>query len=298
MKPLIFDIQRFSIHDGPGIRTVVFFKGCNLECPWCQNPESMALKPEIAYYPDKCMKHVECVKVCEENAISFNGCLHIDRLKCTYCGKCEESCVSGAIRIVGKEYSEKWVMDEILRDMDYYTDSGGGVTFSGGEPTLHFDFLLGLLKLCKAKSIHTNIETNGYFSWDKFEQLLPYLDLIYFDVKINDQDKNKLLLAGDSNRIIANAKKLIQSKAPVEFRLPLIPGLTSDMENLKAILHLLKCYGIEKIHLLPYHTMGESKADKIDSQLPKLNLNPFSTEELTDIQRFFENDNISTILYR
>ncbi|MBK9328726.1 MAG: glycyl-radical enzyme activating protein [Sphingobacteriales bacterium] len=298
MKPLIFDIQRFSIHDGPGIRTVVFFKGCNLECPWCQNPESMALKPEIAYYPDNCMKNLDCMKVCEANAISVNGGLYIDRLKCTCCGKCEDVCVSDAIRIVGKEYSEDRVMQEILRDKDYYADSGGGVTFSGGEPTIHFDFLFRLLKLCKAQSIHTNIETNGYFSWDKFEWLLPYLDLIYFDLKILDQNKNKLLLSGDSSRIIGNAERLIQSHAPVEFRLPLIPGLTTDEVNLKTIVDLLKKYGIEKIHLLPYHNMGESKADKIESPLPGLNLNPLSTDELRGFQHFFEEENITTILYR
>lgn len=298
MNSLIFDIQRFSIHDGPGIRTVVFFKGCNLQCPWCQNPESMAFKPELAYYADKCINSRDCAVVCPTKAISFSNGFTINRELCNGCGKCADACSADALKIIGKEYSTSDVMKEIMSDVDYYITSGGGVTFSGGEPTLHFDFLNKMLRLCKEQSLHTNIETNGFFSWEKMEQLLPFLDLIYFDLKIMDEESNRAIIAGDSKRIISNMKKLIAHAAPVEFRIPLIPGFTASENNITSIVDLLNECGVKNIHLLPYHNMGESKADKICSMQPKLNLSPFNTEELKGIQDLFETRKINTVLYR
>ncbi len=298
MQNLVFDIQRFSIHDGPGIRTVVFFKGCNLECPWCQNPESMDFQPEIAFYPDKCIDSLECKEVCPENAIVINAGSRIDREVCTNCGLCVENCVSGALKLIGKEMSTNEVMEEILSDLDYYKSSGGGVTFSGGEPTLHIDFIHELLIRCKAYDIHTNIETNGYFSWEKFETILPWLDLIYFDIKIVDKSENKAILSGDSEKIISNIDRLLEVEAPVQFRLPLVPGYTTTTENLSDVVFLLKTKGIDKIHLLPYHNMGESKAERIGSSRKKLNASPFSAEEIQQLQYYFEKENIATQLYR
>ncbi|MCG3165383.1 MAG: 4-hydroxyphenylacetate decarboxylase activating enzyme [Bacteroidia bacterium] len=298
MHSLIFDIQRFSIHDGPGIRTVVFFKGCNLECPWCQNPESMAFKPQVAIYDDKCIDSRDCAKACPVNAISFDDGLKINRQLCNGCGKCVDVCVSEALKIIGKEYSADEVMTEIMRDVDYYKTSGGGVTFSGGEPTLHHDFLIELLERCKAEGLHTAIETNGYFSWDKFELLLPYLDLIYFDVKIINPDDNKLIIAGNSKRITSNMLRLVMESAPVEFRVPLIPGFTATEKNINDIITVLSAMGIETVHLLPYHSMGESKARKIESHLTPLNLKPYSAEELRKLCLKFENEELHTLLYR
>ena len=298
MKSLIFDIQRFSIHDGPGIRTVVFFKGCNLECPWCQNPESMAFRPQIAVYADKCINSRDCAKSCPVNAITFEDGLKINRHLCNGCGKCVDACASQALKLIGKEYTVDEVMTEILRDVDYYKTSGGGVTFSGGEPTLHHDFLFELLKRCKAEGLHTTIETNGYFSWDKFELLLPYLDLIYFDVKIINPDDNKALIAGNSKRITGNMIQLTMLDAPVEFRVPLIPGFTASEKNLKDIITVLNACGVTSVHLLPYHSMGEYKAKKIESHLQPLNLNPFSADDLKRLQTKFEHEEISTLLYR
>lgn len=297
-QPLIIDIQRFSIHDGPGIRSVVFFKGCNFTCPWCQNPESIALKPEIGFYPDKCIDTKDCGAVCDQNAIDFSNPLRIDRELCTACGKCAKACVSGGLKQIGQEYTVDMVLKELLQDLDYYKTSGGGVTFSGGEPTLHMDFIYELLKECKAAKLHTNIETNGYFSWDKFEKLLPLLDLIYFDIKILDEVKHKVVHQGTNERIYENIKRLLEVNAPVEFRIPLIPTFTSTEENLKEIVSLLKQNGIGKIHLLPYHSMGEGKAEKIGSTLGKLNLKPYGSEELSEIQNQFESQKIETVLYR
>jgi pyruvate formate lyase activating enzyme len=258
----------------------------------------MALKPELAFYPDKCNSCGDCMEACGSQAISMNGHLKIDRAACIVCNDCTEVCLTEALQLIGSEYSAEAVMKEILRDLDYYQTSGGGVTFSGGEPTLHFELLLQLLHLCKSHGIHTNIETNGYFSRDKFKQLLPYLDLIYFDIKILDPEKNRTLLGGDSERIISNMKYLLEQQAPVEFRLPIVPGFTTTPENLSAIINLLTACGVRNIHLLPYHSMGESKADKIDSCIPRLNLAPYSTEELEQIRTVFRHKNIMTILYR
>jgi pyruvate formate lyase activating enzyme len=296
MNPLIFDIQRFSIHDGPGIRTTIFLKGCNLECPWCQNPESISLKPEIAFYPDKCILSKDCLSVCEENAIIFENNKRIDHDRCTGCGKCTEACVSNALKLIGKDQTVNEVLEEIKKDMDYYNSSGGGVTISGGEPTLHFDFVLNLLKECKRLGINTNIETNAYFNWQKFKKLLPYLDLIYCDIKIINDEKNKKILKGDSLKMTGNIKKLTENNAPVEYRLPLIPGFTTTSENLTKIIELLKSLSVNKLHLLPYHNMGEAKADKINSKRPKLNLNYLSQKEIDDIISVFNKENINVSL--
>lgn len=298
MRPLIFDIQRFSIHDGPGIRTVVFFKGCNLECPWCQNPESIAHKQEIAYYPDKCVDSRDCISACSHSAITYSNGLQIDRKICATCNDCTVRCLSNAIRVIGKEHSTREVMEEILRDIDYYNTSGGGVTFSGGEPTLHIDFIYELLLECKRHSIHTNIETNGHFAWEKFEKILPLLNLIYFDIKIADREEHKKFLSQSNEKIHYNISKLIAAGAPVEFRIPLIPEYTATHKNLNEVLQLLKKNGIHKIHLLPYHNMGESKADKVCSPLPKLNLPSFEKERIDFFKDFFERENIEPVLYR
>lgn len=299
MQSLLFDIQRFSIHDGPGIRTVVFFKGCNLVCPWCQNPESIAPFPELAYYPERCTGTNDCIMACHKKAISSNGTeLIIDRELCKTCGGCTVECVSGALKIIGKKYSVQAVFDELLRDIDYYKVSGGGVTFSGGEPTLHTEFITGLLQLCRNNGIHTNIETNGYFRWEKFKKILPLLDLIYFDIKITDHADHHRVLSAGNETILGNMEKLIASKAPVEFRIPLIPNYTDREKNLLEIISLLKKHHITRIHLLPYHSMGEQKAERIDCLLPKLNLRPYSETELTMLQQKFGNENISTVMYR
>ncbi|MCF8257603.1 MAG: glycyl-radical enzyme activating protein [Flavobacteriales bacterium] len=298
MTPLIFDIQRFSIHDGPGIRTALFFKGCNLTCPWCQNPESIDLRPEIAFYSERCIGGHDCFDVCPDNAIDLQGVDRIDRDLCTRCGKCAEVCVAGAFRIVGREHNHQEAMAEILRDRDYYANSGGGVTFTGGEPTLHADFILGLLRECKEHGIHTNIETNGYFSWHKFQEMLPYLDLIYFDLKVLDAKTSRAMLGVNSERIMLNAQQLMEAGAPVQFRVPLIPGHTDSKENLNAIIALLHSIGADSVHLLPYHSMGETKAKRVCSPLPELKARPFSTEQLSALQEVFEKQRIKTKVYR
>ena len=188
------------------------------------------------------------------------------------------------------------VLNSIKKDIDYYNSSGGGLTISGGEPTLNFDFSLNLLKGAKELGINTNIETNGYFNWNKFKELLPFLDLIYCDIKIIDADKNKEILKGNSPKMIENIKRLSEIDVPVEFRIPLIPTFTSTDENLNDIINLLKTLSIKKIHLLPYHNMGEAKADKINNKLHKLELNYLSQDDLNNIKILFNNAGIKVKL--
>ncbi|MBE2246558.1 MAG: glycyl-radical enzyme activating protein [Candidatus Competibacteraceae bacterium] len=298
MIPLVFDIQRFSIHDGPGIRTVVFLKGCNLECPWCQNPESISHKVELAYYPDKCQNLRDCAMFCPHGAIGFQPNLTINRALCTQCTSCSVSCHAGAIRVIGQHLTPEQIMLEIEKDKDYYQTSGGGVTFSGGEPTLHFDLLFDLLKRCKTQNIHTNIETNGYFSWNQFQQLLPYLDLIYFDIKIADTLLHKKHLHAGNEKIWENIKNLIRANAPVEFRMPLIPDYTATDQNIRSVVIKLKEMGIKKIHLLAYHNMGEAKAERIGSTLPPLGVSSFNNEQWNEMLHYFHEQELETISLR
>jgi pyruvate formate lyase activating enzyme len=292
MKAIIFNIQRFCLHDGPGIRTVVFFKGCNFICPWCQNPESINPSPEIAFYNENCIRCLDCEKVCSQKAILTGVVRRIDFEKCNICGKCAEVCPTGAIQLIGKQYSTDELLTEVLKDKDYYDDSNGGITVSGGEPTMQSDFLFEFLSLCKTKTIHTCIETNGHFKFDKFRHLIPLLDLIYFDIKIIDNVLHQTYVKKSNKQLLHNAQDLIECKTPVEFRLPLIPGYSDTNQNLQQVLNFLTAYKIKSLHLLPYNNFGESKLPRINSKLSHLNLDNYSENQFEYFKDFFKKGNI------
>lgn len=287
-KATIFDIQRYSVHDGPGIRTLVFFKGCPLRCRWCQNPESLDSEREIAFFANKCIACGECAKVCPKGAIVLEADRRIDRALCDRCGKCAEVCYAEALTVIGKEYDIRALLDVVERDRPFYEQSGGGVTVSGGEPTLQFDFLLDFFKTAKEAGLNTVIETCGAFAWSKFKRLLPYLDLIYFDLKVIDEKEHERLTRTSNKRILANARRLVESGKKVVFRVPLVPGMTDTEQNLSDLIDLLGELEREEVHLLPYHKMGESKLQRIDSSLEPLDLEPFSDERLAEIRSRFE----------
>jgi pyruvate formate lyase activating enzyme len=295
-KALIFDVQRYSVHDGPGIRTLIFFKGCPLRCRWCQNPESTGPEREIAFFKNKCIGCGECAKVCPNGAIIFEGDKRIIRALCDRCGKCTAVCYAEALVTVGKEYDVPGLLDIVERDRPFYSQSGGGVTVSGGEPTLQFGFLLEFLKASKAADLHTVMETSGACAWSKLEKLLPFLDLIYFDLKLIDAKEHKRNTGSSNRQILANARKLIESPMKVVFRVPLIPGITATEENLEDIVDLLNEFEQDHVHVLPYHKMGESKLERLDSPLRPLNLEPFSDEEIVQIKSLFEQAGIRAII--
>lgn len=289
-EALIGDIGRYAVHDGPGIRTTVFLKGCPLRCPWCHNPEFIAAHPEIAFYKERCIGCGDCRDICPESALTVNDLAHIDRSRCTGCGLCTPGCPTRALELVGKRYDVDELTGILLRDRLYYESSGGGITLSGGEPTAQLDFCGALLQRLKMEGIHTCMETNGFFSWDNFQAAcLPYLDLILFDVKIADPARHKKIIGADNKLILANLQKLLDARPEsVIPRIPLIPGFTADKENISRLASLFQELKVRRCSLLPYHIFGLSKAERIgktlDSSLSHKNMD---RKTLHEWQRFF-----------
>ena len=263
-KAFIFDIQRNSFVDGPGIRTTVFFKGCNLKCAWCHNPESQSPKPQMMFYRDKCTGCGKCKEICPTPD------------NCILCGKCTFYCPADARKVCGKEYTVDEVFSEIIKDKSYYENSGGGVTFSGGECMLQIDFLLEIMIKCKENGIHTAVDTAGYTPFESFEKILPYTDLFLYDIKCFDNEKHKKYVGVENELILENLNKLFQANAKIWIRIPVIADINDSTEEMQCIKKFLFAYGKpEKIELLPYHIMGENKYAAIGR----------------DVQRFIPPDN-------
>ncbi len=245
----IFDIQRNSYVDGPGIRTTVFFKGCNLRCAWCHNPESQSPKPQMMFYKNKCTGCGKCKEKCPNHLES-----------CEFCGKCTLYCPHDAREICGKEYTVDEVMREILKDKVFYENSGGGVTFSGGECMLQIDFLEKILKSCKENGIHTAVDTAGHVPYERFERILPYTDLFLYDIKCFDSEKHKQYTGVGNELILENLKRLLATNKSVWIRIPIIPTINDTEEELQGIKeYIFSCGKPAKFELLPYHAMGEHK---------------------------------------
>lgn len=261
----IFDVQRFSIHDGPGIRTTVFFKGCNLKCLWCHNPESQRFQPVLLYYRDKCVSCGECAKIC---ANTFTE-------SCTACGKCVEVCQNKARRISGRKETAENIIKQVLKDKEYYKTSGGGVTLSGGEPLLQSDLCLEILKAVKEKGIHTAVETAANVKWEVFERLLPYTDLFLFDIKGIDEE-NHLKNTGVSNKLILeNAVKLSQKGGNILFRMPYVPEF-NDFEA-EAVADFAKSLN-KPLELMAYHNIAMGKYDALNRLYKTREVTPPSKE--------------------
>ncbi len=282
----VFDVQRFSIHDGPGIRSLVFFKGCNLQCAWCQNPESQQVAPLISFYETRCKLGFQCISACPEDAIIRLG-YRIDHDRCTLCLACIEACPNGALKPIGEYLSPKQLFERILVDKAYFDSSGGGVTFSGGEPTLHPNFLNAVLDMCNKHGINATLETCGTFALARWRTILTKLQLIYFDLKIMDDKRHRQAIGLGNQRILKNARYLAEAGHPVEFRLALVPGFTDDIDNLEAIANFVKAMGKSKIHLLAYHKMGESKIDIINGSQKKLGLQNYPAGRLEEVSEWF-----------
>lgn len=256
-KAIIFDIERNSYVDGPGIRTTVFFKGCNLRCAWCHNPESQSRAPQMMFYKNKCTGCGKCREKCP-NALK----------KCDLCGKCTLYCPHDAREICGKKYTADEVLCEILKDKSLYDISNGGVTFSGGECMLQIEFLTEILKACKENGIHTAVDTAGYVPHERFEQILPYTDLFLYDVKCFDSEKHKLYTGVGNELILENLKRLFKTGTPIWIRIPIIPSINDSEEELQRIKEYIFSFGSpKKIELLPYHSMGEHKYAAIGKEV-------------------------------
>lgn len=290
----VFDIQRFSIHDGPGIRTLVFFKGCTLRCAWCQNPESHRPRPQLAFYASRCDHSAACAAVCPHKAIQLHG-FRVDYARCSHCLRCVDACAHGALKPVGTPIRPEELMEEVLKDRSYYDASGGGVTFSGGEPTLYPRFMERMLDLCRGAGVHTVLETCGTFSFTRWQSLLRQFDLIYFDLKIMDPRQHRAATGADNQRIVRNAEQLVQQGYPVEFRLPLVESYTDGLDNRAAVAAFLLRLRQPCLHLLGYHPMGESKIAQIQGPQKPLGLQTYAPERLQAMRRWFEQQGVQVL---
>ena len=242
----VFNIQKFSVHDGPGLRTTVFFKGCNLRCPWCHNPESWRPEPQLLFFREKCTGCGLCREVC-------------GRESCTLCGGCAQVCTAGARAVCGREYTVRQVMDQVLADKAFYDKSGGGVTFSGGECMLQPEFLAELLRACRSAGISTAVDTAGCVPFERFERILPDTDLFLYDIKCVSPALHKAYTRVDNSRILENYRRLLAEKARVWVRVPVIPGFNDDPREMEKIRAFLAENPSEKVELLAYHDLGAAK---------------------------------------
>lgn len=247
MNATIFDIQRSSFVDGPGIRTTVFFKGCNLRCRWCHNPESRQSAPQLLFYRDKCTGCGTCRRVCPHELQS-----------CTLCGACALHCPADARQLCGRLYTVEEVVDEVVKDTAFYRNSGGGVTFSGGECLLQTDFLVEALTRCRAAGIHTAVDTAGCVPWEVFERVRPLTDLFLYDVKAYTESLHRDG-TGVSNRLILENLQKLSGRAAIWVRVPVIGGFNDRLEEMQAIADFLRPLAVERVELLPYHAMGKHK---------------------------------------
>jgi pyruvate formate lyase activating enzyme len=270
--PLIFDIRHFSLDDGPGIRTTVFLKGCPLSCKWCHNPEGINRNREIVFYPEKCIGCGNCKSVCPDKAIVMGKGKRILTDRCNLCGLCALECPANALRMIGKYYSPGELVKILLSDRLFYQTSSGGVTFSGGEPTLFMDYLNIIFGMLKENNIHIAIQTSGAFDFKEFkEKLMPFLDLVYFDLKLIDNIEYHRWTGGDVIRSLENFRQLCeQTGVRVIASIPLIPGITSTIENLLAVKKYLEESGCREWIFRPYHPGGKAKNISHGKKAPDL----------------------------
>jgi pyruvate formate lyase activating enzyme len=279
--------MRFSLHDGPGIRTTVFLKGCPLSCLWCHNPESQSRKPEVMYAEDRCVRCGDCVKACEHGALTWADGPIRDLSRCLQCGECAKACFADARRMVGECVSVSEIVARLRRDLVFFDQSGGGVTFSGGEPLMQPEFLFAALKSCKAQGIHTAVDTCGHASLETMARIASVADLFLFDVKLVDPERHKEFTGVSNVLILKNLASLVESKKRVMVRIPVVPGVNDDEANITASMDLLSRMGVQHVDLLSYHQTGTEKYQRLGSKYELQNLVPPSPEMMNDLSDRF-----------
>ena len=269
--PYVSTLQRFSLDDGPGIRTTVFFKGCNLHCAWCHNPECIPTGTTLQFLENNCVGCGKCAAVCPQSVHSLTpeGGHTLSRSLCIACGKCVHDCPHGALNLIGSQYAPEELVNQLLRDRRYYETSGGGVTFSGGEPMLHPAYLAQVLCLCKKAELHTAVDTAGCVPFKSFETVLPWVDLFLYDIKLWDEERHRLATGVSNRRILENLRLLTDAGGSVFIRTPVIPGYNAEREELGHIAAFLAELphreSIRLIQLLPYHSYGVGKYRSLGS---------------------------------
>jgi len=259
VQGMIMDVKRMAVHDGPGIRTTLFLKGCPLRCIWCHNPEGIGRAPQLAYYEHKCISCGECASVCVQSAhIMDQTGHHLDRSKCAACGKCESVCLGDALKHYGRTVNVQEALAIALEDRAFYGKEGG-LTLSGGEPLLQAEFVRELLQAAKAEGLHTAVDTCGCVPWSAYESVLPYADMFLYDIKHIDPAQHRLLTGCTNELILDNLRRLSDSGARIEIRMPLVPGCNDDEQTLTGIGRFLGSLRIERMKVLPYHALARSK---------------------------------------
>jgi len=288
---VVFNIQHYSIHDGPGIRTTVFLNGCPLKCFWCQNPESQNLKPVLFFNVGRCTGCGTCVDACPEDTIMISDNRSAtDRKRCKGHGKCAEVCPNEARSLMGRYMTATEVFEDVNGDAIFYQNSGGGVTLSGGDPVAQPDFSISILKLCRNAGIHTAIETCGFAKWDALTGILEHTDLVLYDIKHMDPVKHKEYTGVSNELILDNAKKIHQElNLPMLARVPILPGYNDSAENLKRTAEFISgnLGNCITVHLLPYHRLGETKYERMEEPEKIISVQPPSDEYMENVKVIF-----------
>lgn len=269
MSPIgtTFNVQRFSTEDGPGIRTTAFLKGCPLRCAWCHNPEGLSPRPELVWYDTRCIGARDCLDACPTHALALapQG-MRVDRARCDACGACATVCPAGALEVVGRKWTPEALLAELQKDLVFYETSGGGVTFSGGEPLAQADFLLALARLSHEAGLHVALDTCGIAPWARYEAVLPLVDLVLYDLKIWDGEQHRLATGVDNAGILENARRIAAQGQPMWVRTPVIPGYTDDEENIAALGAFIAAElpTVARWDLLAYTNLGQPKYRRLD----------------------------------
>ena len=293
----IFNIQKFSVHDGPGIRTTVFMKGCPLRCQWCSNAESMSPNPEPGLIRERCNQCGECVAICPEGAVHMENGVMIDRERCTACGACVDVCPTDAITIYGKTITVEEALKEVLKDKIFYSGSSGGVTVSGGEALRQADFVRELFRRCKEEGIHTCLDTCGYAAEENLRAVLPFTDFILYDLKLMNEALHKHFTGVDNTLIKKNAEIAAESGVSILFRIPLIDGVNATEENITGTAEFIASLGKEySVELLPYHRLGIGKYRMLDRKYPGEDFDTPSEETIEKLKKIFEDYGVTCLI--
>jgi len=295
-KGIIFDIKHYAIHDGPGIRSTVFFKGCSLQCQWCHNPEGIHAEPEIFLRNEKCPSECRfCISACPNNAIKRkDGSIEVDLSRCDLCCDCEDACVYGALEIIGREVSAKEVMVELEKDSLFYEESFGGVSFSGGEPFEQPKFLEALLEKSKSKDFHTTVDTCGNFNPKLLSNIDGKVDLFLYDLKMIDDKKHRKYTGKSNKKILENLKYLTANGHQVAIRIPLISGINDDEQNIERTVEFLKTLNhVKQINLLPYHSGGCLKQKRLGKKQFQAGFQSPSNKRIEAIKNIFKGNGLS-----